>query len=279
MSDMAAIRAVISSTERTKKITSAMQLVASSKMAKSQKIMMNAVPYAQTVSKLMQHVACRYEGEHPFFSVRKGNKAVYIVISSDRGLCAGLNIALFRALVKHMHTSKQENVCLIGNKAKQFFKRIGGNILSEETHVGDQPSRQVIAKVIKPAVEGFLAQKYDKVYLVYNKYVNVMTQEPTIEQLLPIEYSTKSQTSWEYIYEPSAEGIMEKLSRKYIEAVVYSAVLENLACEQSARMVAMKSATENAETVIEELKLAYNKARQTVITTELSEIIAGADAV
>ncbi|MEE2770481.1 MAG: ATP synthase F1 subunit gamma [Pseudomonadota bacterium] len=279
MSDMASIRAVIASTERTKKITSAMQLVASSKMAKSQRAMSSARPYADTISKLMQKVAESYEGQHPFFEKRKSKKAIYIVISSDRGLCGGLNIVLFKTLLKVLKQSKQENLCVIGNKAKQFFRRVGGNVLAEETHLGDQPSKHSIDRVIKPALDGFLAGEFDKVYLVYNKYVNVMTQEPTVAKLLPIEKTTQDNTNWDYIYEPDAESIIDKLVYKYIDSVVYKAVLENLACEQSARMIAMKSATDNAQTVIDDLNLAYNKARQAVITTELSEIIAGADAV
>lgn len=279
MSDMASIRAVIASTERTKKITSAMQLVASSKMAKSQKAMMSARPYAETISTMMQKVAESYEGLHPFFEKRKGKKAVYIVISSDRGLCGGLNFVLFKTLIKCLKENKQENLCVIGNKAKQFFRRVGGNVLAEVTHLGDKPSKRVIDGVIKPALDGFLAGEFDEVYLVYNKYVNVMTQEPTVSKLLPIEKTSKKSTHWDYIYEPDAASIIDKLSHKYIDSVVYKAVLENLACEQSARMIAMKSATENAQTVIDELNLAYNKARQAVITTELSEIIAGADAV
>ena len=175
--------------------------------------------------------------------------------------------------------SKQENLCVIGNKAKQFFRRVGGNVLAEETHLGDQPSKHSIDRVIKPALDGFLAGEFDKVYLVYNKYVNVMTQEPTVAKLLPIEKTTQDNTNWDYIYEPDAESIIDKYIYKYIDSVVYKAVLENLACEQSARMIAMKSATDNAQTVIDDLNLAYNKARQAVITTELSEIIAGADAV
>ena len=279
MSDMASIRAVIASTERTMKITSAMQLVASSKMAKSQKAMASAKPYAETISKLMQKVAESYEGLHPFFEKRKGKKIVYIVISSDRGLCGGLNVALFKTFLKALKQSKQENICLIGNKAKQFFRRVGGNVLAEVTHVGDRPSKHAIDCVIKPALDGFLSGEFDEVHLVYNKYVNVMTQEPTIAKLLPIEKSTQENTNWDYIYEPDAESIIDKLVYKYIDSVVYKAVLENIACEQAARMIAMKSATENAQTVIDDLNLAYNKARQAVITTELSEIIAGADAV
>lgn len=279
MSDMASIRAVIASTERTKKITSAMQLVASSKMAKSQRSMANAKPYADTISKLMQKVAESYEGLHPFFEKRSGKKAVYIVISSDRGLCGGLNVALFKTLIKVLKETRQENICAIGNKAKQFFRRIGGNVLAEVTHLGDQPSKHSIDQVIKPALDGFLAGEFDEVHLVFNKYINVMTQEPTIAKLLPIEKVNQTNTNWDYIYEPDAESIIEKLVYKYIDSVVYEAVLENLACEQAARMIAMKSATENAQTVIDDLNLAYNKARQAVITTELSEIIAGADAV
>ncbi|MDG2348022.1 MAG: ATP synthase F1 subunit gamma [Gammaproteobacteria bacterium] len=279
MSDMASIRAVIASTERTKKITSAMQLVASSKMAKSQRSMSSARPYADTISKLMQKVAESYEGLHPFFEKKSGKKAVYIVISSDRGLCGGLNVALFKKLIKVVKETKQENICAIGNKAKQFFRRIGGNVLAEVTHLGDQPSKKSIGQVIKPALDGFLAGEFDEVHVVYNKYVNVMTQEPNIAKLLPIEKINQDHTNWGYIYEPDAESIIDKLVYKYIDSVVYKAVLENLACEQAARMIAMKSATENAQTVIDELNLAYNKARQAVITTELSEIIAGADAV
>ena len=279
MSDMASIRAVIASTERTKKITSAMQLVASSKMAKSQRSMSSARPYADTISKLMQKVAESYEGLHPFFEKRSSKKAIYIVISSDRGLCGGLNVVLFKNLIKVIKETKQENICAIGNKAKQFFRRIGGNVLAEATHLGDQPSKKSIDQVIKPALDGFLEGEFDEVHLVYNKYVNVMTQEPTITKLLPIEKVSQEKTNWGYIYEPDAESIIDKLVSKYIDSVVYKAVLENIACEQAARMIAMKSATDNAQTVIDELNLAYNKARQTVITTELSEIIAGADAV
>lgn len=280
MSDMATIRGVISSTERTKKITSAMQLVASSKMVKAQKAMQKARPYAANISRILKHMGALQKFDHPIFAEPKGDKAVYIVISSDRGLCGGLNIALFKKIIMEMKQSGQENMCLIGNKAKQFFQRIGGNVINVKTHLGDAPDINEVYSIVQQVVEGFLSGQYDRIYLAYNQYVNVMTQEPVVAPLLPIAHDEADLSEhWDYIYEPNVESIFDVLVTRYVMSVVYAAVLENNASEQAARMIAMKSATENAEGVIDDLRLAYNKARQAVITTELSEIIAGAGAV
>lgn len=280
MSDMATIRSVISSTERTKKITSAMQLVASSKMVKAQKLMQKARPYADNISRILQHMGSMQKFDHPVFAEPRGEKAVYIVLSSDRGLCGGLNIALFKKVIMEMQQSGQENVCLVGNKAKQFFQRIGGNVINVKTHLGDAPDINEVYSIVQQVVDGFLNGQYDRIYLAYNKYVNVMTQEPVVVPMLPVSnHEEDSKAQWDYIYEPNVESIFDVLVTRYAMSVVYAAVLENNACEQSARMIAMKSATENAEGVIDDLRLAYNKARQAVITTELSEIIAGAGAV
>lgn len=280
MSDMAAIRSVISSTERTKKITSAMQLVASSKMVRAQKAMQKAKPYAENISRILQHMAVTHKFDHRIFAKPSGDKAAYIVISSDRGLCGGLNVVLFKKLLMDMQRTGQQNLCLIGNKAKQFFQRVGGHVIDVKTHLGDSPDINDVYEIVQNVVSGFLDGTYDHIYLAYNQYVNVMTQEPVIMPLLPVKKKDEeAHYPWDYIYEPNIEAIFDVLVTRYVMSVVYAAVLENNASEQAARMIAMKSATENAEGVIDDLRLAYNKARQAVITTELSEIIAGAGAV
>lgn len=281
MSNLASIKTVIRSTQQTKKITSAMELVAASKMAKTQKIMKQAVPYAEDVRRLMTHIATSTSDEkHAFFEKQQSKDSLYIVISSDRGLCGSLNTLLFKAALERMQKDKSKHVCLIGNKAIQLFNRLDVNAVFTAKQMGERPDGRIVEEMIQEIVKLYMAGTIGKVFLVYNSFVNIMTQDPKVEQILPIKVKEDEQhNNWDYIYEPDAGTLLELVSQQYLNAVVYAALLENIACEQSARMVAMKSATENAQSVIEELNLAYNKARQAVITTELSEIIAGADAI
>ncbi|MAH60728.1 MAG: ATP synthase F1 subunit gamma [Legionellales bacterium] len=280
MSNLSSIKSVIKSTQKTKKITSAMELVAASKMAKTRKAMYQALPYAETMRRLVADIAASNpEVKHPFFQAHSEGEPIYFVISSDRGLCGALNTMLFKRLIEHMKQHNAHKLCLIGNKALQLFKRVGGEIVDYKRFLGDQPDSAEVASLMAQVVDLYLNKSVSNVYLVFNRFVNVMTQEPTVERILPIEPEVAEKTKWDYIYEPDSHTLMGEVAKRYLNAVVYGALLENIACEQSARMVAMKSATENAQSMIEEMNLAYNKARQAVITTELSEIIAGADAV
>ncbi|MAJ81613.1 MAG: ATP synthase F1 subunit gamma [Legionellales bacterium] len=281
MSNLSSIKSVIKSTEKTKKITSAMELVAASKMARTKKSMQQALPYAQTMRRLVSDIAGgNPEITHPFFEERKGKKEpLYFIISSDRGLCGSLNTQLFKSLLEHMKQNNAKKLCIMGNKALQLFKRFGGEIIGFKRFLGDEPDSQEVVTLMSKVVDLYLNNEISEVYLVFNEFVNVMTQKPVVERILPIVPDEPSKVLWDYIYEPDCETLMGEVAKRYLNAVVYGALLENIACEQSARMVAMKSATENAQSLIEELNLAYNKARQAVITTELSEIIAGADAV
>jgi len=285
------IRGQINSIKNTQKITRAMELVAASKMRKSQDRMATSRPYATKIRQVIRHVAqSSSEYHHPYLVPRKGAERVgFIVVTSDRGLCGGLNINLFRALLKSLQANEQKGVqtdlCLIGRKGKLFFKRHGGDILGLTEHLGDQPAVQDLVGVVKVMLDHYDQGKIDAVYIAYNEFVNTMTQKPTIRQLLPLldtqedaDHPTKGR--WDYIYEPdSAKELLDKLLVRYIESQVYQAVIENIACFQSAQMVAMKSATENAGELIKELQMIYNKARQASITREIAEIVGGAAAI
>ena len=280
------IRTQIRSIENTQKITRAMEMVAGSKMRKAQERMQHARPYAEKMRHVISHVAAaNSEYKHPFLIAREVKRTGVIVVSTDRGLCGGLNTNEFRRVVERMDEWRGQGIeadfCVIGNKAAMFFKRFGVKILAQATHLGDRPAIEDLIGTIKVMLDAYIDGEIDSLYLVYNSFVNSMTQSPTIEQLLPREPSDEEQVThyWDYIYEPGAKDVLENLLSRYIESLIYQGVVENVACEQAARMVAMKAATDNAGELIGELKLVYNKARQASITQELSEIVAGAAAV
>lgn len=293
MSQIAKVKATITSTEKTKKITRAMELVAASKLGKTQQRMAKGRPYADKMLDVIRHVAqSQSEYRHPYLQTRPLTRVGCIVISSDRGLCGGLNANLFKATLNHFKQWLDEDIavdlCLIGSKAAQFFNRLDHGILGHANHLGDAPSVQDIIGVVKVMLDAYHKQDISHVFVAYNRYVNTMVQKPRLLQLLPLQaidlpdataQTTPPQSQWDYIYEPAAQEVMDVLFDRYIESQVYQAVVENIACEQAARMMSMKNATENADNIIDDLKLAYNKARQAGITQELSEIVAGSEAV
>jgi len=278
------IRQQIHSVKNTQKITKAMEMVAASKMRKTQDRMQKAVPYAAEILKVIKHVArANSEYRHPYMEQREIKRAGYIVITTDRGLCGGLNSNLLKTTIKsikqHLDNGVEVDLCLIGSKGIQFFKRIGGNVLATKRDLGDSPSVTDLIGVVKVMLDAYLDKKIDALYLCTNQFVNTMRQDPVIQQILPLQQSeeTELQHHWDYIYEPdNAPELLDKLLTRYIESQVYRAVIENIACEMAARMLAMRSATDNAADLISNLQLVYNKARQASITRELSEIVAGA---
>ncbi len=282
------IRTKIGSIKNTQKITKAMEMVAASKMRKAQDRMAASRPYADKMRNVIGHLYfANPEYQHSFMAKERERKRVgYIVVSSDRGLCGGLNNNLFRILVKDIKVQRDEGIeadfCTIGNKALGFFKRVGGRVMAQATHLGDGPHIEDLIGTVKVMLDAFETGEIDAVYIAYNKFVNTMTQEPKVEQLVPLtaEKPDKSLAHhWDYIYEPDSRTVIDNLLIRYMESLVYQAVVENGACEQSARMVAMKSASDNAGDLINELQLIYNKARQAAITQEISEIVGGAAAV
>jgi F-type H+-transporting ATPase subunit gamma len=280
------IRTQIRSIENTQKITRAMEMVAGSKMRKAQERMHHARPYAEKMRHVISHVAAaNSEYKHPFLITREAKRAGMIVVSTDRGLCGGLNTNEFRRVVERMDEWRAQGIetdfCVIGNKAAMFLKRFKVDILAQATHLGDTPAVEDLIGTVKVMLDAYNEGRIDRLYLVYNHFVNSMTQTPVVEQLLPREPSEEEEVKhyWDYLYEPDAKNVLDNLLTRYIESLIYQGVIENVACEQAARMVAMKSATDNAGDLIDELKLVYNKARQTSITQELSEIVAGAAAV
>ena len=280
------IRGKISSISNTQKITSAMEMVAASKMRKSQDRMVVGKPYATHIRKVIGHVAnANPEYRHEYFTHRDVKRVGYIVVSTDRGLCGGLNINAFKKVTTDVAAWREKNVevefCALGAKATAFFNSYGGNVSASVRGLGDAPSLGDIIGAVKVMLDKFSDGSLDRLYLVSNEFINTMTQEPRIQQLLPLEPSDEEdlQHHWDYIYEPAPEQLINGLMTRYVETQVYQAVVENAACEQAARMLAMKNATENAGELIEELGLAYNKARQAAITQELSEIVSGAAAV
>jgi len=281
------IRSQIASIKNTQKITNAMQMVAASKMRKSQDRMAASRPYTEKMRQVIAHLAHAHpEYKSPLLERERPVKRVaYIVISSDRGLCGGLNHNLFRLLLRHLKEYRDQNVeaefCTIGGKGLAFFRRFGGKVRAQATHLGDAPRIVDLIGTVKAVLDEYEAGEMDRVFVVFNQFVNTMTQNPRIVQLVPIEGTGEKEMShhWDYLYEPDSKEVLDELLNRYIEALVYQAVVENGACEQSARMVAMKSASENAEGLIDELQLLYNKARQAAITQELSEIVSGAAAV
>jgi len=281
------IRTKIKSVENTRKITKAMEMVAASKMRKAQERMRAARPYAEKIRNVAAHMShAEPEYKHPFLVKRAGVKNVgVIVVTSDKGLCGGLNTNVLRVAVNQMQAWEAENlsvqVCAIGNKGLGLMNRISANVKSQMTGLGDAPQMEKLIGPIKVMLDAYVAREIDQLYVVYNKFINAMKQETKLELLLPLsgESLGAPKGHWDYIYEPDAQVVIDDLMVRYVESVIYQAVAENMASEQSARMVAMKAASDNAKTVIGELKLVYNKARQAAITKEISEIVGGAAAV
>ena len=281
------IRTKIKSIGNTQKITRAMEMVAASKMRKAQDRMEATRPYAENILRVIGHLACAHpEYRHGYMVKRETRRVGFIVISTDRGLCGGLNINMFKSAVvayKQWHDQNVDvDICTIGAKALGFFRRVGGNVIAETSQLGDAPPIADLIGTVKVMLDAYEQGRIDRLYLVYNRFVNTVTQSPQIEQVLPLqvfEENDELRHYWDYIYEPSAEATLPGLLMRYVESLVYQGVVENIACEQAARMVAMKSATDNAGDLIHNLQLAYNKARQAAITQELSEIVAGAAAV
>ena len=280
------VRNQIASIGNTQKITSAMEKVAASKMKKTETRMAKGRPYRDRMLEVISHLANGQPEYKPTFMEEREVKNVsIIVVTSDKGLCGGLNANLFREVTKFTkqlsEEGKQVSYCLIGTKGRAFFKSYGGKILSATEKLGDDPSIEELLGAIKVLLDSFVDGETDQVFLASNKFVNTMTQSPTVEQLVPLvrEEVDEKPSHWDYIYEPDdSRAILDGLMSRYIESLVYQAVVENIACEQAAKMVAMKSATDNAGDLIDELQLVYNNARQAAITQELSEIVAGAAA-
>lgn len=280
------IKTQIGSINNTQKITSAMEMVAASKMRKAQDQMASSRPYAEAIREVIGHIAQGdLEYQHPWMTDREVKRVGYIVISTDRGLCGGLNSNEFRMVLRDVQEWKEKGVdvsfAAIGSKAAAFFKRITKNILTQTSGLGDKPALNDLIGTVSVMLNAFDSGELDRVYLVYNKFVNTMTQQPVINQLLPLPKTetAKRAHSWDYLYEPDAKTLLDTLLRRFVESQVYQGSVENLASEQAARMVAMKAATDNAGQLIDELQLVYNKARQAAITQEISEIVSGAGAV
>jgi F-type H+-transporting ATPase subunit gamma len=280
------IRTKIKSVKNTQKITRAMEKVAMSKMRRAQERMTAARPYAEAIRRTMGHLAnAQPEYRHSFMVDRPVKKVAYLVISTDRGLAGGLNVNTFRAAVRSIKEWKDKSVdaelALVGSKGIAFFKRVGGKVLATNSGLGDKPGLEDVFGLIKVLTDAYREGQVDRVYVVYASFVNTMTQRPTVQQLLPIEATPADGLlkHWDYIYEPGATELLDSVLQRYVESQVYQALIENSASEQSARMVAMKAATDNAGKIIQGLQLAYNKARQASITKELAEIVGGAAAV
>ncbi|WP_297486260.1 F0F1 ATP synthase subunit gamma [uncultured Photobacterium sp.] len=282
------IRNKIGSVQNTQKITKAMEMVAASKMRKTQEAMESSRPYAQTMRKVIGHLALgSLEYKHPYLEEREAKRVGYIIVSTDRGLCGGLNINLFKQAINNVQTWTEKgaevDLALIGAKATAFFNNYGGNVTAQVSGLGDSPTVDELIGTVGVMLKKYDEGQLDRLYLVYNKFVNTMVQQPVIDQLLPLPKSEDEEMqrnhSWDYIYEPEPKPLLDALLVRYVESQVYQGVVENLASEQAARMVAMKAATDNAGDLIDDLQLVYNKARQAAITQELSEIVSGASAV
>jgi len=280
------IRTQIASIKGTQKITKAMEMVAASKMRKAQERMLATRPYAAKIQNVISHLSHAHpEYHHPYLATREVKRVGVIIISTDRGLCGGLNINLFKSVVNSLREWDKAGIgidlTLIGSKSNAFFRRMKADITATATHLGDAPSIIELIGTIKVMLDAFEEGRIDSLYLAHNEFVNTMTQNPVIKPLIPVQSEPDEEldTHWDYIYEPDSKPVMDALMIRYIESLVYQGMVENVACEQSARMVAMKSATDNAGDLIGELQLIYNKARQTAITQEISEIVGGAAAV
>ena len=282
------IRSKIASVKNMQKITSAMEKVAASKIRKAQKQMEASRPYAQRIRRVIGHLAhANPDYKHPFLVEREEKRVGYIVISTDRGLCGGLNANLFKSMIGEIADAQDKGVevdlALVGAKAVAFFRRMGGNVVGTATHLGDKPSVNDLIGSIKIMLNAYEDGKIDRLFVVHNEFVNSMTQTPMVTRLLPANGVCREddelQAHWDYIYEPSARELLDDVLMRYVESQVYRGAVENFACEMAAKMVAMKSATDNAGDIIDELQLEYNKARQAAITQEISEIVGGAAAV
>lgn len=280
------IRVKIKSIKNTQKITRAMEMVAASKMRKAQDRMAAARPYAERIRNVIAHLAHAHpEYRHPYMLEQDGKDVGLIVVSTDRGLCGGLNSNMFRAVVREMKQWHEEGrkieLCTIGRKAAGFFGRFGGRVIAQTSQLGDTPQIADLIGTVRVMLDAYDQKRLSRIYLVYNEFVNTMTQRPKIEQLLPIvpDGDERLKHHWDYIYEPEAKEVLTDLLTRYVESLVYQGVVDNLASEQAARMVAMKAASDNAGTLIDDLQLVYNKARQAAITQEIAEIVGGAAAV
>ncbi|WP_296402708.1 F0F1 ATP synthase subunit gamma [Psychrobacter sp.] len=291
MASLKEIRAKVTSIKSTQKITRAMQMVAASKMRRAQERMEVGRPYSDNMRRVVSHlVNASSDYKHPYMTNRQVNRVGYILVTSDRGLAGGLNINLFKELMHHVkefqNQSVQAEFAVIGSKGVSFFKSFGGKVTSAVTDYGDNPSFEQLNAPVQAMLDDYAKGHLDRIFVVYNKFVNAMTQKPIVNQLVPlpneaVDSSSGIQTelSWDYIYEPDVKTLIDGLLGRYIESIVYQAVMENIASEQSARMVAMKAATDNAGDLINDLQLVYNKLRQAAITREISEIVGGAAAV
>ena len=287
MANTKEVRKQIASIKSTQKITSAMEMVAASKMKKTQDSMLEGRPYSLKIKDVISHVAlANSEYRHPFYEERSPKKACFIVVSSDKGLCGGLNINLFKHVIAKSAELNEQNIAscfaLIGTKAAGFFKSVGGEVVAVAEKLGDKPNPDDLIGLTKVVLDMHKISDIDQAYLCSNSFVNTMTQQPTVEQLIPLKPEEKDESApsqWDYIYEPEAKELLDGLLTRYIESLVYQAVVENNACEQAAKMIAMKNATDNAGDLIKELELLYNNVRQAAITQELSEIVGGASAV
>lgn len=283
------IRSKIGSVQNTQKITKAMEMVAASKMRKSQERMAASRPYAETMRKVIGHIALgNLEYKHPYLEERDVKRVGYLVVSTDRGLCGGLNINLFKRLLADMKAwadkGVESDLAIIGSKGLSFFSSVGGNVVAQVTGMGDKPALTDLIGPVKVMLQAYDEGRLDKLFIVSNKFINTMSQSPQIEQLLPLPPADDAEgvvkkSTWDYLYEPDPKALLDTLLRRYVESQVYQGVVENLASEQAARMVAMKAATDNGGNLIKELQLVYNKARQASITQELTEIVSGASAV
>ncbi len=280
------LRKQIGSIRNTQKITSAMEMVAASKMRKAQERMARGRPYSNHIREVIGHVAnASSEYQHKFMQEREVKRVGFIVVTTDRGLCGGLNVNLLKTVITDLRKWSERGVeydlCLIGNKGVQFFRSYGGHVIAASRHISETPGINELIGNIKVLLDAFDAGKIDKIFLANNVFVNTMTQKPTIRQLVPLDAADDEYLKhrWDYIYEPDSKQLIEGLLTRFIESQVYQAVVENVACEQAAKMIAMKSATENAGDLIDELSLMMNNARQAAITQELAEIVGGAAAV
>lgn len=278
----------IRSVKNMQKITSAMEMVAASKIRKAQDQMQASRPYAERIRKVIGHLgAANPDYKHPFLEEREVKRVGIIIISTDRGLCGGLNINLFKRIISEISSLQEHKIeidlVLVGSKAVQFFKRLGGNVVGTTTHLGDRPQINDLIGAIKIMLDSYNEGSIDKLLLAHNEFVSTMSQKPEIKTLLPVstlnDDSESLQSHWDYIYEPDAMDLLDGVLMRYIESQVYRGATENFACEMAAKMVAMKSATDNAGEIIDKLQLVYNKARQAAITQEISEIVGGAAAV
>jgi F-type H+-transporting ATPase subunit gamma len=281
------IRSKIASIKNTQKITRAMEMVAGSKLRKTQERMNASKPYADKIYKVVEHIArANSEYRHPFMVQRDIKRVGIIVVTTDRGLCGGLNANLLREIVRVMHQwhreGKEADLCVVGRKGQAFFKRVGGRVIASVDHLGDKPGVKDLIGITKVMLDAYYEGKIDALHIIYNEFINTMTQKPIIKQLLPLPRSEEDSKVlghyWDYIYEPDAQELLDGLLERYIKLQVYQGVIANIASEQAAKMIAMKSATDNAGELIKEFRLDYNKARQAAITQELAEIVGGAEA-